>query len=139
MVKGCVQAEVGDVKDCKLGAFAREHTVDKDLEKFKRAGGGVDVAWVVDLVSTNGDLSAFWILLVGIYFSDNFGVGYFFSTVGRYVIVVDEEEDIGAKDAPTCAIGAGSNDLAQATKFFGVGLVPSVCVRGVLAELAVFK
>ena len=139
MVKGCVQAEVGDVKDCKLGAFAREHTVEEDLEKFKRAGGGVDVAWVVDLVSANGDFSAVWILLVGVYFSDNFGVGYLFSTVVRYVLVVDEEEDIGAKDAPTCAIGASSNAPAQATKFFGVGLVPSVCVCGVLAELAVLK
>ena len=72
-------------------------------------------------------------------FSYDFGVGGFVSAVGGDVLVVNDKEGIGVKDTLTYVIGAGSNALAQAIKFFGVGLVPSVCVRGVLAELAVFK
>ena len=89
-VQGCVQVEVGNVKDCKPGTFARDKTVAEDLDKFRRAGGGTDVAWVADLVAANGDASAFLILLVVIDFADNFGVGDFVSLVSGEVLVVDD-------------------------------------------------
>ena len=72
-------------------------------------------------------------------FADNFGVGDFVSAVGGDVLVVDDEEGIGAKNGLTYAIGAGSNALTQVTKLFGVRLVTCVCVLGVLEELEVLE
>ena len=78
---------------------------------------GYHVAWVADLVAANGDASAVWIRLVGLYLADNFGVGYFVSEVGRDGRVVDYEEGIGARDTLASSIGAGANALAQAANF----------------------
>ena len=50
-----------------------------------------------------------------------------------------DEEGIGVKDTLTYVIGAGSNALAQAAKFVGVGSVQGVRVLGFLACLVVLE
>ena len=138
-VEGCVQLEVGDVKYIELVAFAIENTVDGGLDNFERSSGGSDVSWVEDYVAKNCDASAAWILFVGLDFADNFGVDDFVPAVRGDVLVVDDEEVIGAKDALTCSIGASSNAVAQAAKFVGVRSVSSVHLLGVLADLDIFE
>ena len=91
------------------------------------------------MVTANGDASAIWILLVGLDFADEFGVGAVISAVRMDVLVVDDEEVIGAMDVLASAIGASVNTLIEEAKFVGVGSVPDVCVFGVLVELAALK
>ena len=117
----------------------RNNTVDGDLEKSKRSCGGADAAWIEYLVATNGDASAVCILRVGLDLVYYFGVGDFVSAAGRDVLVVNDEEGIGARDTPEFVIGVSSNALAQAAKFVGVGSVPGVRVVGVLVDLAVLE
>ena len=76
---------------------------------------------------------------MGLDFAYDFGVGDFVSAVGGDVLVVNDKEGIGVKDTLTYVIGAGSNALAQAAKFVGVGSVQGVRVLGVLAYLVVLE
>ena len=76
---------------------------------------------------------------MGLDFAYDFGVGDFVSAVGGDVLVVNDKEGIGVKDTLTYVIGAGSNALAQAAKFVGVGSVQGVRVLGFLACLVVLE
>ena len=76
---------------------------------------------------------------MGLDFAYDFGVGDFVSAVGGDVLIVNDEEGIGVKDTLTYVIGAGSNALAQAAKFVGVGSVQGVRVLGFLACLVVLE
>ncbi len=56
--------------------------------------------------------------------ADNHGVADFFALVERDVIVVDETEGIGTCYPLAIWCRAGTNALAETTKFVGIGGIP---------------
>ena len=73
------------------------------------------------------------------YKTDHFGVGDLFATLLWDVLILDDLEDIGNFDKLASLGGVGSDTLAEAAEFIGVGAVPDVFVGGMLAELAMLQ
>jgi hypothetical protein len=63
----------------------------------------------------------------------------FLALVGWDVVVVDDEEGIGASNPLGGLGGSCSNALAKSPKFIGIGCIPLSFVPGVPTELAVFE
>ena len=55
------------------------------------------------------------------------------------VLISDDPEGVGTFDTLTGLGGVGANALAEAAEFIGVGSVPDVFVRGMLAKLAMLQ
>ena len=69
--------------------------------------------------------------------ADDRGVGDLLTSVGRYFIVVDNEEGIRPLDAFSCALRVISYSLAEAAHLIGVGSGPGGGVLGVFTELLI--
>jgi hypothetical protein len=71
--------------------------------------------------------------------ADDHGVADFLALVERDVIVVDETEGVGTCYLLAIWRRAGTNALAEMTKFVGIGGIPRGFVMGVTMKLAMFK
>ena len=54
------------------------------------------------------------------------------------VLVLDDEEGVGAVNLFAVSIWAGANALEESTKFVGAGLIPYGMEFGMIAELIIF-
>ena len=63
----------------------------------------------------------------------------FLEPIGGDVLIVDDEEGVGALDARACDGGRGADALEQAAKFIEVGLIPCALELGMEAKLAILK
>ncbi len=71
--------------------------------------------------------------------ADDHGVADFFALVERDVIVVDETEGVGTCYPLAIWRRAGTDALAEMTKFIGIGGIPRGFVMGVTMKLVMFK
>ena len=63
-----IKVEVLEVDGAEARAFAREHTVEKHLEEFKRCGVRANIPWETDATATSGDAGTIGI----VFFRTNF-------------------------------------------------------------------
>ena len=89
------------------------------------------------MVAADGDSRAVGVLLLWDNLADNQGVGDIFTSIGRDVIVVDNEEGIHPLDALSCALCVTSYPLEEACHLIGVRRGPGGGVIGVLMELVI--
>jgi hypothetical protein len=68
--------------------------------------------------------------------ADDRGVAHLLALVGWDVLVVNEEEGVGACYLLTIRHRTRSNALAQAAYLIGIGGIPSCLVTGVTTKLA---
>jgi hypothetical protein len=135
-----IKVEVLEVNGAEASPFPRQNTVEKELGKFKRPCVGAAVTWVAYAIATNGDAGAIRIVFLGSNFAYHQGVTYFFSFVGWYVLIVDENRGVSAP----YTLGAGgitrAKALAERTEFIGVqGIPEGGFVVRVALELVMYK
>ena len=82
--------KVGDVNAGKIGAWARENSVNNSFDEFEGASVGTDITRVADAVATDGDSCSVVISFLGSNKTYHLGVGDFFASVGMNVFKVDD-------------------------------------------------
>ncbi len=92
----CIEVEVLEVNAAKVCSFAREHTIEKQLEEFKGRSVGANVPREADAVASDGDVSVIWIVFIRTNLTNNHGVADFFSFVGWYIMIINDKESDGA-------------------------------------------
>ncbi len=80
-----------ELKTC---AWAREHAVEKQLNKFEGCGVGSHITWEADVISTDGDVGAIRIILFRLHFTYYHDVADFLLFMGRDVVIVDKKEGV---------------------------------------------
>ena len=133
-----MHVEVANVKGGELFSGAREDAVEDELGKFEGCCRGADVARKGDAISADGDARAVGIAFLWADLTNHFDISDFGSAVGWDVLEPDEEEGAGSLDVLAYAVRGGSDTLAEAAEFVGVGVVPDIVKVWVLAELPVF-
>jgi len=101
-----IEVEVLEVDGAEARAFAREHTVEQQLEEFKGSGVGTNISWVTDAIATNGDTSTIRIIFIRTCFTNYHGVADFLSFVEWDVMIINEKECVGACNP--FGVGGGS-------------------------------
>jgi hypothetical protein len=134
-----IEVEVLEVNGAEVCAFAREHTVQEQLEEFEGCGVGADILWETDAIATNGDMGTIRIVFIRSHFTHYHGVADFLLFVGRDVVIVDDKEGVSARNLFGIGGGSQTNSLAQSSEIVGVGSVPSCLVAGILSELAMLE
>ena len=134
-----VQVEVFEVDGAEPSVFPGEDTVEEELDQLERGCVGADIAGIAYSVAANGDAGAVRIVLFRSDLTDNHGVTDFLALVGWNVLVVDDEEGIGAR-YPLVGLGRSRpNALAESPQLIGIRSIPRSFVTGVSTELAVFE
>ncbi len=110
-----VEIEVFYVNDAEPCSLSGEDTVEEQLDKFKQGRVGANVAWIANSITTDGDTGAVRVILLRTNLADDHGVADLLALVGWDVLVVDEEEGVGACYPLTIRGRTRSNALAQAT------------------------
>jgi hypothetical protein len=80
-----------------MGPLLREDTVEKELDKLQQGGVGTHIPRIADVIATNGDLGAVWVILFRTNFIYHHGVAYFFPFVRRNVLVINEKEGVSPR------------------------------------------
>jgi len=80
-------------------AFAREHTVEDQLEEFEGGRVRADISRVTNVTAHDGDAGTIGIVLFRTNFTNYHGVADFLSFVGGNIMVVDEKESVSARDS----------------------------------------
>jgi hypothetical protein len=96
-------------------AWARKHTVEKQLEEFKGCGVGSHVTREADAIAANSDVGAIRIILFGSHFTYHHGVADFLSFMDQDVMIVYKKEGISLHIPPWCGrfpfvYGSGCHD-----------------------------
>ncbi len=91
-----IEVEVLEVDGAEARAFAREHTVEEQLEEFKGCGVGADIPLKTDAIATDDDVGTIRIIFIRLHVTHYHGVADFLSFVGRDVVIVDEKEGVNA-------------------------------------------
>ena len=91
-----VQVEVSNVETGKECMTARDDAVENDFCKFKWSCERADVARVENVITSDGNLRAIGVILVGFEFSRDFFVGDFLVPIWGGVLISDYEEGVGA-------------------------------------------
>ncbi len=110
-----VEIEVLYVDDAEPCSLSGEDTVEEQLDEFERGRVGANVAWIADSITADGDTGAVRVILLRMKLADDCGVADLLALVGQDVLVVNEEEGVGACYLLTIWHRARSNVLAQAT------------------------
>ncbi len=119
--------------------FLERTLLRRSLTSLRKGRVGADIAWIADSVAADGDAGAVWIVLLRTDLTDDHGVADFLALVERDVVVVDETEGVGTCYPLAIWRRAGTNALAETTKFVGIGGIPRGFVMGVTTKLAMFK
>ncbi len=80
-------------------AFAREHTVEEQLEKFEGRRVSAAISRVTNTTAPDGDAGTIGIVFVRTHFTNYHGVADFFSFVGGNIVIVDEKESVSAHNS----------------------------------------
>ena len=91
-----IEVEVLEVDGAEACAFAREHTVEQQLDEFKRCGVGADSSRVTYAIASDGDAGTIRIVFIWLHFTNYHGVADFLSFVGWDVMIVDDKEGVSA-------------------------------------------
>ena len=108
-----IEVEVLEVDGAESRSFAREDTVEQQLEEFKGRGVGANISWVTNTATANGDAGTIRIVFFRPHFTHYHGVADFLSFVGRDVGIVDEKEGVSARDLFGGGGSSQTNSLAQ--------------------------
>jgi len=73
-----IKVEVLEVDGAELHAFAREDTVELQLEEFKGRGVGANISWVANTTTSDGDAGTIRIVFTTSNFTHYHGVADFF-------------------------------------------------------------
>jgi len=101
-----IEVEVFEVDGAEACTFAREHTVEQQLEEFNRSGIGADIPRVTDAIASDGDAGMIRIIFIRSHITHYYGVADFLSFVGGDVVIVDDKEGVSARNS--FGIGGGS-------------------------------
>jgi hypothetical protein len=101
-------------------SFAREHTIEEQLEKFKGCSVGAHVPQEADAIASDGDTSAIRIVFIRPNLTHDHGVADFFSFVGWYVMIFNDKEGVGACNPFGVGGGPRANSLTQTSKLIGI-------------------
>jgi hypothetical protein len=91
----CVEVEVLEVNGAEARSFAREYTIEEQLEEFKGYSVGTNVPREADAIASDGDASAIRIVFIRPNLTNDHGVADFFLFVGWYVMIVNDKEGVG--------------------------------------------
>ncbi len=94
-----IKVEVLEVDGAELRAFAREDTVEQQLEEFKGHGVGADISWVTNTTTFDGDAGTIKIVFIRSHFTHYHGVADFLSFVSGDVMIVNEKEGVSARNS----------------------------------------
>ena len=101
-------------------SFAREHTIEEQLEEFKGRSVGAHVPREADAIASDGDTSAIRIVFIWLNLTNDHGVADFFSFVDWYVMIVNDKEGVGACNPFGIGGGSRANSLTQSSKLIGI-------------------
>jgi hypothetical protein len=93
-----IKVEVLEVNGAEMCTWAREHTVEKKLDKFEGCGVGSHVPQEADVIAVDCYVSAIRIILLWMHFAYHHGVADFFPFIAWDVVVVDKEEGVSARN-----------------------------------------
>ncbi len=93
-----IKVEVLEVNGAESSAFAREDTVEQQLEEFKGCSVGADISWVTNTTTSDGDAGTIRIVFIRSNFTHYHGVADFLSFVSRDVMIVNEKEGVSARN-----------------------------------------
>jgi len=94
-----IEVEVLEVDGAESSAFAREDTVEQQLEEFKGHDAGADISWVTNTTSADGDAGTIRIAFIRLNFTHYHGVADFLSFVSGDVMIVDDKESVSARNS----------------------------------------
>ncbi len=94
-----IKVEILEVNGAEARAFAREHTVEEQLEEFEGGRVRADISWVTNATAPDGDAGTIGMVLFRTNFTHYHGVADFLSFVGGNIVKVDEKESVSARDA----------------------------------------
>jgi len=94
-----IKVEVLEVDGAELCTFAREDTVEQQLEEFKGRGVGADISGVTNTTTCDGDAGTIRIVFLRSNFTHYHGVADFLSFVSGDVMIVDEKEGVSARNS----------------------------------------
>ena len=94
-----IKIEVLEVDGAEACAFAREHTVEEQLEEFEGRRVSADISRVTNTTATNGDAGTIGIVFFRAHFTHYHGVADFLSFMGRNVVKVNEKEGVSARNS----------------------------------------
>jgi hypothetical protein len=115
-----VEVEVLKVNGAEAHSFAREYTIEHQLEEFKGPSVGANIPRVTDVIASDDDASAIWIVFIRTNLTNNHGVADFFSFVEWYVMTINDEEGVGACNPFGIGGGPRANFLTQMSKLIGI-------------------
>jgi hypothetical protein len=134
-----IKVEVLEVDGAEPCAWARKHTVEKKLDKFKGCSVDSHVSQEAVAIATNRYAGAIRIIFFRPHFAYHHGVADFLLFMAWDSVVVDKEEGFSACNMLCVGRRPCAYALAQSSKFIGVRRVPGGFVVGVTTELAMFK
>ena len=138
-VNRILKVKVGDDEAGKIGARARQDTVDRDIDEFKMGNVCDNVARVSDVVAVNGGPCAVGIRFLGVDKTDNLGVGDLFASFDGDILITNEMKIVGALDILAGTVGSFTNSLTETTDFIEIGFIPNLREFGMNTQLVVIK
>ena len=93
-----IEVEVFEVNGAESRAFAREDTVEQQLEEFKGRGVGADISWVTNTTTSDGDAGTIRIVFIRLNFTHYHGEADFLLFVSGDVMIVNEKEGVSARN-----------------------------------------
>jgi hypothetical protein len=96
-----IKVEALEVDGAETCTWARKHTGEKKLDKFKGCSVSSHVVWKADAIAADGDVGAIRIIFFRTHFTYHHGVADFLPFMEQDVVVVDKEEGISARN-PFC-------------------------------------
>ena len=91
-----IEVEVLEVNGAEACTFAREHTVEEQLEEFEGGCVRADISWVKNATAPDGDAGMIGIVFFRTNFTNYHGVADFLLFVGGNIVIVDEKESVSA-------------------------------------------
>jgi hypothetical protein len=127
-----VEVEVLKVNGAEARSFAREHTIEQQLEEFKGCSVGANIPREADVIASDGDASAIQIIFIRPNLTNDHGVADFFSFVGWYVMIINDKEGVGACNLFGIGGGPRANSLTQRSKLIGIQRITCSLVARIL-------
>ncbi len=91
-----VEVEILEVNGAEARSFARDHTIEHQLEEFKGRSVGANIPRETDAIAFDGDASIIRIVFIRMHLTNDHGVADFFSFVGRDVMIINDKECVSA-------------------------------------------
>ncbi len=110
-----IEVEVLEVDGAESRAFAREETVEQQLEEFKGRGVGAGISRVTNTTASNDDAGTIRIVFIRSHFTHYHGVADFLSFVSGDVMIVNDKEGVSARNSFGGGGGSRTNSLTQSS------------------------